>query len=162
MKSFSFSLLVNGTLACIPFHTWCREPLSAGISVSVCGRSEQCFRSYPRNYTSVWLSAPTPNPQDVGTRYQTLIACHVPLPPAPLFFIPSSFSSCLACFTSFHLPFSIPQDNGTTPLYPRPSRAAASLERRGPRFEGFRTSGIRSRVPSFGNARKVFSVRMLP
>lgn len=52
---------------------------SAVISVSVCGRSRQCFRSYPRNYTSVWLSAPTPGPQDVGTRYQTLIACRVHL-----------------------------------------------------------------------------------
>lgn len=51
---------------------------SAGISVSVCGRSGQCFRSYPRNYTSVWLSAPAPGPQDVGTRYQTLlIACRL-------------------------------------------------------------------------------------
>lgn len=35
---------------------------SVGISVSVCGRSGQCFRSYPRNYTSVWLSARTPCP----------------------------------------------------------------------------------------------------
>lgn len=62
---------------------------SASISVSVCGRSRQCFRSYPRNYTSVWLSAPTPGPQDVGTRYQTLIACRAHLstiryPPPPL------------------------------------------------------------------------------
>lgn len=81
MKSF----LVNGILACIPFHTWCREPLLPVFSV--CGRSKQCFRSYPRNYTSVWLSAPTPNPQDVGTRYQTLIACHGP-PPFSLFLLP--------------------------------------------------------------------------
>lgn len=55
---------------------------SASISVSVCGRSGQCFRSYPRNYTSVWLSAPAPGPQDVGTRYQTLlIACRLLTPP---------------------------------------------------------------------------------
>jgi len=68
---------------------------SADISVSVCGRSRQCFRSYPRNYTSVWLSAPTPGPQDVGTRYQTLIACR-----AHPSSISTPTSSCLARFTS--------------------------------------------------------------
>ena len=31
--------LVNGILACIPFHTWCREPLLPGYSPSVAGRS---------------------------------------------------------------------------------------------------------------------------
>lgn len=70
---------------------------SAGISVSVCGRSGQCFRSYPRNYTSVWLSAPTPGPQDVGTRYQTLIACRVHLSTIQ---VSTPTSSCLARFTS--------------------------------------------------------------
>lgn len=70
---------------------------SAGISVSVCGRSGQCFRSYPRNYTSVWLSAPTPGPQDVGTRYQTLIACRAH--PSSIQ-VSTPTSSCLARFTS--------------------------------------------------------------
>lgn len=106
--------MVNGILACIPFHTWCREPLLPVFSV--CGRSEQCFRSYPRNYTSVWLSAPTPT---LRTRYQTLIACHGP-PPLPSPPLPSTLCPP---FSLFFLPF--------LPVWPalRPS-AFRSLSRR--------------------------------
>lgn len=82
---------------------------SAGISVSVCGKSGQCFRSYPRNYTSVWLSAP--GPQDVGTRYQTLIACRALIPPTLGTHHPHLFLSGPFYILSV-LPSSIPQDNG--------------------------------------------------
>jgi len=80
--------------------------LSVRISVSVCGRSRQCFRSYPRNYTSVWLSAPTPCPSGrwhavsnanrmprsppSSIRYSLL-----PLPVWPALYILSVFPSCI-------------------------------------------------------------------
>lgn len=99
------SFLKRGTpLARIPFHTWRPLPPTPSAGLRYFGlRLRQvgamCFRSYPRNYTSVWLSAPTPGPQDVGTRYQTLIACRVlpfPIsypPPSPLPVWPAFMSS---------------------------------------------------------------------
>lgn len=99
------SFLKRGTpLARIPFHTWRPFPPTPSADLRYFGlRLRQvgamCFRSYPRNYTSVWLSASTPGPQDVGTRYQTLIACRVlpfPIrypPPPPLPVWPAFMSS---------------------------------------------------------------------
>lgn len=106
------SFLKIGTpLARIPFHTWRPFPPTPSADLRYFGlRLRQvgamCFRSYPRNYTSVWLSASTPGPQDVGTRYQTLIACRVlpfPIrypPPPPLPVWPAFMSSLSFRFLS--------------------------------------------------------------
>lgn len=83
---------------------------SASISVSVCGRSRQCFRSYPRNYTSVWLSAPTPGPS--GRWHAVSNANRMPRSPLhhldihPHLFLSGPFYILSVLLTS------IPQDNG--------------------------------------------------
>lgn len=70
---------------------------SVGISVSVCGRSRQCFRSYPRNYTSVWLSAPIPCPS--GRWHAVSNANRMPhSPPPPIRYPPAPLPVWLALY----------------------------------------------------------------
>jgi hypothetical protein len=130
----------RGARARIPFHTWRRQPLpSVFRSPSVAGRGN-VLDLIPEIIRLSGCLLLLPAPQDVGTRYQTLIACRAhPLPPlgthsylflsGPLFISSLSFRLASCRITDDVHAFLKREDTQTTGSLSRCSKLEKSQSR---------------------------------